>query len=249
MRIGHVVWHLIIAAMLTIVTQVGGVLWLLSHFARWRLAAFLMSYCAVTLALPFVAPHFGRVALTCWAAGPLQMQSAFYCALNRNFMDAEMLALLEDAAETVATAYPETETLVLDAGFPFLDGFPLLPHLSHNDGGQADLAFFYADDGAFLPGRTRSPIGYFAFEAGATNCPRQWLSLRWDLQPLQPLWHDHAIEPERTALLIRALAEHPSTGRLFVEPHLVESLGVAHPKIGFQGCRAARHDDHIHVQL
>lgn len=241
--------HLTAITLLTLVTQVGGIAWIAALMSRARLAVFALSYACLVLALPLVTPFFGRVALNCWDRGPLQMQSGFYCALNRNYMDPEMLALLMDAAATVAEAYPGTETLVLDAGFPFLDGFPLLPHLSHDDGGQADLAFFYADASGFLPGRTRSPIGYFAFEEGPTNCPRRFASLRWDLALLQPLWRDHAIEPERTALLVRALAEDPRTGRIFVEPHLVDSLGLALPRIGFQGCRAARHDDHIHVQL
>jgi hypothetical protein len=26
-------------------------------------------------------------------------------------------------------------------------------------------------------------------------------------------------------------------------------LGVSSPLLGFQGCRAARHDDHIHIQI
>ena len=245
----RVLGHGTMILLLTVVTQIGGLAWLLSCLARHRLATFAVIYAAMTLSLPLVAPLFGREALTCWARGALQMQSAFYCVLNRNYMRPELRALLEDAARDVAEAYPGTQTLVLDAGFPFLDGFPLLPHLSHDDGGQADLAFFYADGAGFLPGRTPSPIGYFAFEHGATTCPRRWLSLRWDMGWLQPLWPDLTLEPERTAALIRALSQHPQTGRLFIEPHLVRSLGVAHSKIGFQGCRAARHDDHIHVQL
>jgi hypothetical protein len=37
--------------------------------------------------------------------------------------------------------------------------------------------------------------------------------------------------------------------RVFIEPYLAARLGVASPVLGFQGCRAARHDDHIHVQI
>lgn len=242
--------HSLIIVLLTLITQIGGVAWLLSRFARWKMASFLVLYAASSVAMLWIAPVFGRVPLTCWADGPLQVQSTFYCALNRTYMDPDLLAVLEDSAQTVATQHPGTVTLLLDAGFPLIDGFPLLPHLSHDDGGQADLAFFYADStGAYVPGRTRSPIGFFAFEQGPTNCPQNPLSLRWDMGWLQPLWPDRPLEPARTATLIRALSNDARTGRIFVEPHLVQSLGVAHPRIGFQGCRAARHDDHIHVQL
>jgi hypothetical protein len=37
--------------------------------------------------------------------------------------------------------------------------------------------------------------------------------------------------------------------KVFLEPHLTSSLGLAAPAVRFQGCRAARHDDHIHVQI
>ncbi len=37
--------------------------------------------------------------------------------------------------------------------------------------------------------------------------------------------------------------------KIFVEPHLAERLGVQADTIRFQGCRAARHDDHIHMQV
>ena len=59
---------------------------------------------------------------------------------------------------------------MLDGNFPFITGFPLLPHLSHDDGEKVDLAFYYADDTGYLRGATRAPIGYFAFEDGTSNC-------------------------------------------------------------------------------
>jgi hypothetical protein len=37
--------------------------------------------------------------------------------------------------------------------------------------------------------------------------------------------------------------------RIFIEPYLAARLGVSSPLLGFQGCRAARHDDHIHIQI
>ena len=37
--------------------------------------------------------------------------------------------------------------------------------------------------------------------------------------------------------------------RIFLEPHLVKKWGITGGVVGFQGCNAARHDDHIHLQL
>ena len=154
-----------------------------------------------------------------------------------------------DAAEAVDKAYPGTETLVLDANFPFLAGFPLMPHLSHDDGEKVDLALFYRGEEGYLVGRTRSPIGYFAFEQGASGCPRTWPTLRWNLRSLQWLWPDYSIEPNRTRVLISALVSDRRVAKIFLEPHLKSSLGLTAKKVRFQGCRAARHDDHIHAQL
>jgi hypothetical protein len=38
--------------------------------------------------------------------------------------------------------------------------------------------------------------------------------------------------------------------RVFIEPHLKARLDLARlSKVRFAGCRAARHDDHIHVDF
>ncbi|UWQ80060.1 hypothetical protein K3725_03360 [Leisingera sp. S132] len=241
--------HIAFAVFLTLLTQLGGIAWLVALLFRRRLAAFLILYSGLSLSAIWAAPHFGRVALGCWQEGPLQMQSWLYCASNRNFVTPELAKALQETAASVATAYPGTVTQVLDANFPFLDGFPLLPHLSHRDGRKADLAFYYSGASGYVPTATRSPIGYFAFEHGVSDCPAAWLSLRWDLQALQPLWQDLRVDADRTRHLLRALAADGRIGKVFLEPHLQERFAVSSGKLRFQGCRAARHDDHIHVQL
>ena len=72
------------------------------------------------------------------------------------------------------------------------------------------------------------------------------------MKALQPLYPDRPLEPERTRTALRWLVtEGQKFGveRVFVEPYLAARLGVSSPLLGFQGCRAARHDDHIHVQI
>ncbi|MEP2718557.1 hypothetical protein [Pseudophaeobacter sp.] len=242
--------HGLAVILLTLLTQLGGIAWALSRLTARPLLAFVGLYAGLTALAIWVAPLTGRTALSCFDQGPLQVQSWFYCASNRSYVTPELKTALQEASATVDAAYPGTQTLVLDAGFPFLTGFPLLPHLSHDDGEKVDLAFYYADAaGEYSPGQTRSPIGYFAFEQGETSCPDQWLSLRWDLAWLQPLWKTYGLKPNRNRLLIETLVDDPRIGKIFVEPHLQESLGLSGSKIRFQGCRAARHDDHIHLQL
>lgn len=245
----RVAGHILAVLVLTLLTQLGGLAWLAALPFRRRWLAFPLAYAAIWLAAQHLAPLTGRVPLPC-AGSDLRAQSVFYCLAMRNFATPEAAAAAQAAAASVARDYPGTVTLYLDAGFPFLDGMPLVPHLSHDDGRKIDFAFFYAAEGRYLPGATRSPAGYFAFETlESAQCPAAWPSLRWDLRPLQPIWHDLDLEPERTRALIRALVSDPMIGKIFVEPPLATSLGVAGPKIRFQGCRAARHDDHIHAQL
>ena len=241
------VGHALMFVVLTVLTQVGGLVWLVSRPFRWPLVAFAVIYAGVWGAVQVTAPLLGRVPVPC-RGEVLREQSVLYCALMRNFVVPKMRAVAEGAADRLAKEHPGTVTLALDGGFPFA-GLPLLPHLSHDDGEKLDLAFSYANpSGTYAPGQTRSPIGYFAFEtlAAADPCPAVWLTLRWSWQvPLRDL----RLEPARTAALVRAVLADARVGKVFVEPALADRLGLADAKLRFQGCRAARHDDHVHVQL
>jgi hypothetical protein len=267
----------VVVVLLTLLTQIGGlvmlVVWSVSRLAlpramgAWRRAAinavlFVVAYSAISvLVVPPLAALGGRVPLPCrtqpdraFAAG-----SVLLCALNRHYVVPDLIVLLSELSNEIDRAFPGTTTLFLDANFPFLNGFPLLPHLSHGDGRKLDLAFYYADaDGRYLQAATRSPIGYWAFEqpsAGdASSCAmRSWLSLRWDLNFLQDKFPDRVLEPRRTSAALQWLLSEGlrfKVDRIFIEPYLVARLGVqASPALGFQGCRAARHDDHIHIQI
>lgn len=242
--------HGALIALLTVLTQLGGIAWLVALAFRRRVPVFLIAYAALWGAALTTAPMLGREALPCFGS-PLRMQSAVYCVTMRNYVTPELADVAQNAAEAIERAFPGTVTLALDGSFPFGDRFPLLPHLSHDDGEKLDFAFFYASaQGAYLPGRTRSPVGYWAFETlEAETCPPATLTLRWGMRWMQPILPDRPLEPDRTRALIQHLAQDDRVAKLFVEPPLAAELGVADEKIRFQGCRAARHDDHIHIQL
>lgn len=242
--------HVVSVIGLTLLSQLGGVAWLIALAFKRRFMAFLLAYATLSLLVVWAAPQFGRTALPCFSNETMGQQSWAYCALNRHYVTPEMKTVLEDLAQAVTTQFPGTKVQFLDAGFPFVTGFPLLPHLSHDDGQKADIALFYnAPGGAYLPGETRSPIGYFAFEDGASSCPPTWLTLRWNMPWLQSFFAALDLNIPRNRFVVNHLANDPRVGKVFVEPHLVEKFGVHGAKIRFQGCRAARHDDHIHVQL
>lgn len=255
---------------LTLLTQIGGLIWIMSLCLTrlWRgranllvsLSVFVVLYAVGTGLSRMVAPVFGRVPLPCFDdSSSLRMQSPLFCVLNRHYVVPKLRDTAFSLARHVDQSFPGTTTLALDANFPFIDGFPLLPHLSHSDGRKLDVAFYYQDaDGRYLDKATRSPVGYFAFEqppkGSLLPCKDRadLLTLRWDLGFLQALWQPWSMEETRTREALRWLSdEGPSFGieKIFVEPHLAQRLGLSAEKIKFQGCRAARHDDHIHMQV
>ena len=204
MQLWRAVGFVFLLGLLTVLTQVGGLVlllaWLIMRlFPRHRGAStvavlFALLYGLATwLVVPPLAAAAGRVPLPCRGEGPLVSASVLYCALNRHYVVPRMLAAAEALAATTDEAFPGARTLTLDASFPFVVGFPMLPHLSHDDGEKLDLAVHYAD------GALPSPIGYFAFEEPRADDPQpctepRWPTLRWDLKWLQPFWRDLALD-------------------------------------------------------
>ncbi|WP_226941744.1 hypothetical protein [Pseudooceanicola spongiae] len=245
----RVLFHVFIFVSLTIISQVGGLAWLMALCSKQRTVVFAATYFTLSLTALWVAPMMGREPIPCTSGEVIQMQSKLYCALNRQYVTPELHEVLIDFASRMERQYPGTETRVLDANFPYFSGFPLLPHLSHDDGRKADLAFYYESDEGYLPGVSKTPVGYFAFEDGPTDCPDNTITLRWNLTWLQGLWPDYRLDPLRMREALQLLGADDRVGKIFIEPHLRERFGAKNPKVRFQGCRAARHDDHIHVQL
>lgn len=264
----------LLVAGLTLLTQVGGVLlWLclpLLDTLQRRLpgarisgplvgaGVFLCVYLAVSLALiPPLAALFGRVPLPC----RIRDESAYSaltsatCLFNRHYATPSARAALADAARRFSARFPDRRVSYLDAGFPFFDWFPMLPHLSHGDGRKIDFALPFLDSrtGRPLPGRARSPIGYWGYVPPAPDavlpCRGQRSWLRWDFDWLQPLLPAMRLDTAALAYFVDDLAASDHVSRLLVEPHLWARLGTGRRKVRFQGCAAARHDDHIHVEF
>lgn len=257
--------------LLTALTQLGGLVFLASLgialMLRRKSLAALAGIAFFLVALPlanlFVAPAlatlYGRVALPC-AGEPYAALSSLYCVLGRNYARPEVRTMLEAMARDLARDHPGLVVATLDTGFPVIDGFPLPPHLSHDDGRRIDLAYFYKNAaGDSAPLAAPSFLGYWGFEAparpGDAACTdkARWLTFRWDMDWFQAfVRRDLALDEERTAAMLRWLTETgPQYGvsKILLEPHMAKRLGASSPMIRFQGCRAARHDDHIHVEV
>lgn len=239
---------------LTLATQIGGAfLWPVIGLvrdlrgpARWAVTlGSVFAYVAfIVLVLPLLAAPLDRVPLPCAGDGPLAPRSLLFCLANRSYVRTALRDEAMAIAEDVRAHDADATVFYLDGAFPF--GGPILPHLSHGDGRRLDLALAFA-------GGTGSPIGYLGYAplaAGeAPACAPSAIDRRWDLDALQPLFGPPILDVPRTALILRAAVGRPGVGRVLIEPHVERALGVRSSEIQFQGCRAARHDDHMHLEL
>jgi hypothetical protein len=120
------------------------------------------------------------------------------------------------------------------------------------------LSFAYSEeiDGQKLPAEPPSPTGYWAFEQPGDQdeqpCKHKQSFWRWNVPGMAEFLSDAKMNEARTKSLIEWLVndtEPPVVRRILLEPHLKSRLGLTSDKVRFQGCKAARHDDHMHVQI
>lgn len=259
--------HLFIVSFLTILTQVGGLIWILVHLTfkffntkkskRLRLATFVITYLLFTLAIiPQLSKLNSRVALPIGQSQQLVPHTYLTVLLNRHYVKPELKDVLIDTAIKFAAKNPGLQIKYLDANFPFFNGFPLLPHLSHSDGKKVDLAFQYLKDSNPSNDKpSRSGYGVFAQAKSnevnqSNNCKSKgyW---QYDYPKYLSFGTRKGFEfdGQRTKDIMALLLTNPKSQKLFVEPHLKARIGLQSSKIRYQGCHSVRHDDHIHFQI
>ncbi len=270
--------YFILLVMLTLATQVGGLVLIVSTIVIWAFVpehklsglralpvhffTFITAYALVTIILvPIMAEWSGRVPLQCIANDerPYAAYSPVTCLMNRQYVKPELRTLMETYATEMDEAFPGTVTAYLEANFPLFDGFPLVPHLSHNGGLELDLSYYYEDaTGTYKPLRGPSPLGYFAFQRpedpADEECPvnPSIMTLRWEMKWFEPYLADYELDEARTAWMVRWMAQQGTglgVSDIFIEPHLARRFGISSTAVKFAGCHAARHDDHLHVSL
>ena len=260
---------------LTVVTQIGGLVFLvclpICTYLRSKIKnkilgvlsqifVALLFYIVCTLCIvPPLARLGGRVPLPIYGT-VLQPRNIGFCLLNRHYVKPQLKTLAIKVAQQLQQQYPGTVLLYLDAGFPFVDGFPLIPHLSHNDGKKLDLAFFYRSQLTQKASNTTpSFIGYGICEEPlpteqdyAAQCAQKGY---WQYSWLQKVISQSnkklfVVDEPRTKTMIQVFSEQTLIEKLFLEPHLKKRWQLdTYPKIRLHGCRAVRHDDHLHVQI
>lgn len=260
-------FHLIFIIVLTLLSEVGGIIYILAllsilfvrhHSRKIRYSVFLVTFIdvwmlCITWIIPSLAARYNKVPLPFFASEefPAKPVTLLYPILFRNYVT----PTLRDELQRSALAFKKLHgrnVVYLDGCFPLGNTIPLLPHLSHNDGRKLDLAFFFKDASSGGPVPPPSPVGYWAYTQPRADEPQPCRGvrspLRWDMAWLQP-WFSHAVmDEEATGALVSQLLQSPKLQKVLVEPHLKARLGVVDSRIRFQGCSAARHDDHLHIQ-
>ncbi|MCR8668065.1 hypothetical protein NO995_10255 [Aestuariibaculum sp. M13] len=262
----RILLHIIIFVILTIITQIGGILYLVSILLInrnakkrriKRIGIFVGLYLISTfLIVPNVAPIFGREKIK--ETQFLKAHSIFYKLANRNYVRPELNKTLTQVATEFENQNSGIKMVYLDANFPFIDKFPLLPHLSHNDGKKIDVSLIYKTPNGQLTNKKPSISGYGVYENPKPNeydqsevCKK---SGHWQYDfpkylTLGTINKDIDFSESGTRNLANLILKQNSIGKMFIEPHLKTRLNLTNEKVRFHGCQAVRHDDHIHFQL
>ncbi|MDA9773603.1 hypothetical protein N9B82_01485 [Saprospiraceae bacterium] len=251
---------------MTLLTQVGGVVWLLCFYIfskikakpskLQRLAMFVVTYLVISIFLiPNISKFGGRERLPISQKNNLVPHNYFTVICNRNYVTADFHKTLKAVAKNYAKEFSSSKISYLDANFPFFDGFPLLPHISHSDGRKIDLSFQYLKDNKPTQ-KKPSTSGYGAF-VGPTPDKNELLEKCKKTNAIYGFTkylrfggpRNLSLDEVRTKRLIKLLLREGSTHKIFIEPHLKQRMRLSDPRIRFQGCHSVRHDDHIHWQV
>jgi hypothetical protein len=248
--------------LLTLTTQIGGVVYIVTFLLYKkrpvkRGLAFIIVYLIATFAVvPYVAPIFGREKIK--TNDGIKIHMFFTSLANRDYVVPEVNIVLTDVSQVLRQSYPDVTIHCLDANFPFFDGFPLLPHLSHKDGKKLDISLFYKDKEGNITNAKPSISGYGVFvtpketEYDQVAVCKQKGYWQYDFPKyltFGTIHNDLDFSENATRKLLQGIVKHPSISKVFQEPHLRDRMKVRHPKLRYHGCRAVRHDDHIHLQV
>ncbi|MEY4127049.1 MAG: hypothetical protein RL737_1238 [Bacteroidota bacterium] len=277
MKILNILGIILLFAILTILSQVGGIillLWLLlfSFFKKkiensWAKRAinvfgFMAFYMIFNLLLiPFLAGMDGKTRLPMSKSGNLVPVTYWTAIFMRNYITVEGKEKMTVIADEFAQKHPGLQVKYMDCNYPFrinikgkknipvLEG--LAPHLSHN-GDKADIAFVYNDDTGAPSNLTPTAIGYGSSvdplpNESCTPCYCEKSNWKYSFMHHTLPKNNYQLNEDNSAALVR-LVKKRSTGKILIERHLIQRFKLSG---GYTeaGCHSVRHDDHFHVQF
>jgi len=267
---------IVIFVVLTILSQVGGVIYLIykpfglqisksikskisQKLLRFGLFLGFMIISSLWI-IPPIAQQFGRTPLPISATSEIPLKPAHWLFIltNRHYVTPKLKKTIIQISQQMQSQYPEIQVIYLDANFPFLDNFPLFPHLSHDDGEKLDIAFVYKSrqNHTFLSETpTWSGYGYCEKPKKGEYNQSKYCTEKgyWMYNLLSKFTNensDYKFDYQANSYLLKLMVKNPAIRKIFLEPHLKTRLKLLrYSKIRFHGCHSVRHDDHIHLQL
>ena len=263
--------------LLTILSQVGGIillLWILifryfkakltKPWARRTINAFgfMVFYMIFNLLIiPFLAGLGGKARFPMSKSGNLVPVTYWTAIFMRNYITEEGKEKLLKIADEFAQKYPGLQVKYMDCNYPFkinikgkknipvLEG--LAPHLSHN-GDKADIAFIYNDATGTPSNLTPTAIGYGSSvdplpNETCTPCYCEKSNWQYSFMHRTLPKNNYQLNKANSAALVR-LVKKRSTGKILIERHLIQRFRLFG---GYTeaGCHSVRHDDHFHVKF
>ena len=261
-----IILQILVIFLLTALTQTGGLIYLIAILIvkknankkrAKRLGLFAGLYLLTTfLIIPQLASIFGREKIK--ESTNVKAHSFFYKLANRNYVRPELNLAISNIATKLEKKHSGIKLVYLDANFPFFNGFPLPPHLSHNDGKKVDVSLVYKNPNGQLTNKKPSVSGYGVYEGPTTKefnqiavCKEKgyWQYDFPKYMTFGTIHKDIKFSEKGTCSLANFIMKENAIGKLFIEPHLKNRLQLSSGKVRFHGCQAVRHDDHIHFQL
>jgi len=267
-------FHTFMIALLTILTQVGGIAYLLSFISaryadKWtakpilkgisRFAGFVLIYCVLSfLIVPPIAKMNGRVPMPVFATSYVEPVSMVTCIANRHYVRPALRNICFEAGKKLHDKHPGATIKYMDGNFPLINKFPLLPHLSHNDGKKLDIAFCYSDTKSGNQTNAYPPhIAYGVSEMplpGEYDRPAECDKTHWMYSYMHRVMpkgnrERYVMDENSTRFMIDIFVKHPDIGKILLEPHLKSRFELSSDKVRSVQCGSVRHDDHIHIQI
>jgi len=255
-----------VALLLTLLTQIGGIIYIITeliiphktfYYRLKKLTFFILCYLGSTfLIVPYLAPLFGREKIK--NNDSIEACTVFTILSNRNYVTPKLNTTLQNIAQAVNNNNKAIKLVYLDANFPFIKGFPLPPHLSHNDGKKIDISFVYKNQKGIIGNKKPALFGYGVYEHpkpsehDQTNTCKKKGYWQYDFAKYLTFGitnNQLKLSEKATKDLLLTIIHQQEVGKVFIEPHLKNRFDVKSSKIRFHGCQAVRHDDHIHLQL
>lgn len=225
-----------------------------------RVASFIILYAVCSIwVIPVLAKANGRVTMPIRSNPHLKPAVSITWLFNRHYVKPGLKKLMEQESRTMAEKYNGLVTYYLEANFPFYDGYPLWPHITHNDGNKLDIAFYYNKPGGDIQQKgSPSVIGYGVCEPprpGEINLPKKcedgghWKYNFMSKYIPQGKKKEYVFDADKTKELVTRLAKNDKIRMIFIELHLKQRFKLKDAKIRMHGCWTVRHDDHIHISM